>query len=81
MHHYTIHATMVAPVDKQSPDPTWAKVGSAPECPQIRSRGAGAAPRRPQARPDNTAPAHKVAEGLFGLRWESGGERRATGPA
>ena len=55
MHHSTTHATQVAPIDKRSPAPTEAKVGVTPECTQIRGRGAGAAPRRPRARPDITA--------------------------
>ena len=38
-------------------------------------------PRRPQARPDTTAPAHKVARKFSGLRGESGGLRRTIGPA
>ena len=37
MHHSTTHATKVAPTDKQSPAPTEAKVGIAPECTQIGS--------------------------------------------
>ena len=60
MHHSTAHATKLAPIDKQCTVPTEAKVGIAPECSQIGSRGARATPRRPQARPDTTTPAHKL---------------------
>ena len=63
------------------PSPNRAKVGIAPECAQIRNGGGGESPRRPQARPDSTAQANKVARGIFGRLEESGGERRTTGPA
>ena len=67
----TTHITYVAPIDKHSPDQTRAKAGSAPEGPGSGSRGAGAAPRRPQARPDTTAQEHKVAEGTRSLTSDS----------
>ena len=57
-HHpnrYVAPNQYVAPIDKHSPDQTRAKVGRAPECPDSGSRGTGATPRRPQARPDTTA--------------------------
>ena len=70
MHHSAAHAIKVAPIDKQCTAPTEAKVGIAPQRTQIGSRGA---PKRPQARPDTTAPAHKEARGISGLRGDSSG--------
>ena len=75
-----MHATKVAPVDKQGPAPAEAKVGTAPDCTQIRNRGTGATPRSPKARQDSRAQAHKVVTGHFVPQRESGGERRTTGP-
>ena len=47
MHHSTTHVTKVAPIDEQITAPTVVKVGIAPECRQMGSRGAGAALRCP----------------------------------
>ena len=45
-HHFTKHATKVAPIDKQTPAPAAAKIGIASTCTQIGIRAAGVTPRR-----------------------------------